>query len=162
MITERLDILTKVLSANTAIMDTEGNTLYGQTANDQSPSKLLLEPGFKERVLGGENVVFAGKIAEVNEELFLVAVPIKKDNKVIGSVVIYSPIASMKQHVNSILGIALIGALIGIVLATVLSIFVSRKMIRPLAKMEETARHITEGEFGRQIQVTSEDEVGRC
>lgn len=161
VINQRLDILTKVLSANTVIMDTDGNTLYGQTANDQSPSKLLLEPSFKERVLGGENIVFAGKIAEVNEELFLVAVPIKKENKVIGSVIIYSPIASMKQHVNSILGIALIGALIGIVLATVLSIVVSRKMIRPLARMEETARRITEGEFGRQIQVTSEDEVGR-
>ncbi|MCO5388822.1 MAG: HAMP domain-containing protein [Desulfosporosinus sp.] len=51
--------------------------------------------------------------------------------------------------------------MIGIVFATVLSMFVSRKMIRPLAKMEETACQITEGEFGRQIQVTSEDEVGR-
>ncbi|MCB8815279.1 sensor histidine kinase [Desulfosporosinus shakirovi] len=161
IINDRLDILTKVLSAKTTIMDTDGNTLYGQTSQDQSPSKLLLEPGFREQVLSGKNVVFAGKIAGVNEELFLVAVPLIKDNKVIGSVVIYSPIAGMKQHVNNILGITLIGALIGIVLATVLSIFVSRKMIRPLAKMEETARLITEGEIGRQIQVTSEDEVGR-
>ncbi|OLN31335.1 sensor histidine kinase [Desulfosporosinus metallidurans] len=93
--------------------------------------------------------------------MFLVAVPLKKGNQVIGSVVIYSAITGLNHHVNSFKGIALIGAIIGIVLATVLSIFVSRKMIRPLAKMEETARHITEGEFGRQIQVTSEDEVGR-
>ncbi len=106
-------------------------------------------------------VVFAGKVIGVNDEMFLVVVPIKKDNKVIGSVVIYSPIAGIKQHVNSILGIAFIGALIGIVLATVLSIFVSRKLIRPLIKMEETARHIADGEFGRQIEVSSKDEVGR-
>ncbi|HBV85504.1 MAG TPA: HAMP domain-containing histidine kinase [Desulfosporosinus sp.] len=161
VINDRLDILTKVLSAKTAIMDIDGNTLYGQTSQDQSPRKLLLEPGFKEQILAGKNVVFAGKIDEVHEEQFLVAVPLKKDTRVIGLVVIFSPIDAMKQHVNSILGITLIGALIGIVLATILSIFVSRKMIRPLARMEETARQITEGEFGRQIPVTSEDEVGR-
>ena len=161
VINDRLDILTKVLSAKTTIMDIDGNTLYGQTSQDQSPRKLLLEPGFKEQILAGKNVVFAGKIAGVNEEQFLVAVPLKKETRIIGLVVIFSPIDAVKQHVNSILGIALIGALIGIVLATILSIFVSRKMIRPLAKMEETARQITEGEFGRQIPVTSEDEVGR-
>jgi len=162
VIIERLNILTKVLSANTIILDTDGNILYGQTAaTEQSPRELLLEPGFKERVLNGENIVFAGKIAGVNEEIFLVAVPLKEDKTVIGSVVIYSTLKGLIHHVNSFKGIALIGALIGIVLATVLSIFVSRKMIRPLVRMEETARHIAEGEFGKQIQVTSDDEVGR-
>ncbi|WP_298200125.1 ATP-binding protein [Desulfosporosinus sp.] len=161
VITERLDILTKVLKANTLILDTDGNILYGQTTTEQSPGELLLEPRFMERVLNGENVVFAGKIAEVNEEIFLVAVPLKEDKTVIGSVVIYSNLKDLIHHVNSFKGIALIGALIGIVLATVLSIFVSRKMIRPLVRMEETARHIAEGEFGKQIQVASDDEVGR-
>ncbi|HBP66610.1 MAG TPA: HAMP domain-containing histidine kinase, partial [Desulfosporosinus sp.] len=161
VINEKLNILTKVLKANTAIVDTDGNTLYSQTANNQIPSQLLLEPGIKERVLGGENIVFAGKIAGVIEEMFLVAVPLRNGNQVIGSVVIYSPLAGMKQQVDSIKEIALIAALIGIVLATGLSIFVSRKLIRPLIKMEETARHIAEGEFGKQIEVSSGDEVGR-
>jgi len=160
-INERLAILSNVLSAKTAIMDTDGNILCGQSANDQSASSLFLEPGFKERILGGENVVFSGKITGINEEMFLVAVPLKKDKQIIGFVVIFSPLESMKHHVNNIWGIALIGTLIGIFLATALSMLVSRKMIRPLEKMEETARHIAEGEFGRQIQVTSEDEVGR-
>ncbi|WP_459929032.1 sensor histidine kinase [Desulfosporosinus burensis] len=160
-IDKRLEILAKVLSAKTAILDTDGNILYGQPANDQSPSNLLLEPGFKERVLGGENVVFSGKIRGISEEMFLVAVPLKKDKQIIGLVVIFSPLESMKHHVNNIWGIALIGTLIGIFLATVLSMLVSRKMIRPLEKMEETARRIAEGEFGRQIEVTSDDEVGR-
>ncbi len=71
VINERLDVLAKFLSANTAIMDTNGNILYGQTVKVQSPSNLLLEPGFKERVLCGDNVVFFGKVVGVNEELFL-------------------------------------------------------------------------------------------
>ena len=180
VINERLDSLDKVLSAHTAIIDKTGNILsgqvlsahtaiidsnrnilYGQTANDPTSNQIISEPSFKEKVLSDKKVLFAGKIDGVTEELFLVAVPIKKDNQVVGSVVIFSPLTGLKQHVNSILGIALIGALIGIVLATVLSIFVSRKLIRPLIKMQETARHIAGGEFGRQIEVSSEDEVGR-
>jgi signal transduction histidine kinase len=160
-INERLAILTQALSANTAILDLDGNILYGQSANDQLPRKFLLEPGFKERLFGGENVVFSGKITGINEEMFFVAIPLEKDNQVIALVVTYSPLASIKHHVNNIKESTLIGALIGIFLATMLSMLVSRKLIRPLAKMEETARHIAEGEFGRQIQVTSEDEVGR-
>jgi len=160
-IDKRLEILANVLSAKTAILDPDGNILYGQPANDQSSSSLLLEPGFKERVLRGENVVFFGKLRGIGEEMFLVAVPLKKDQQIIGLVVIFSSIESMKHHVNNIWGIALMGTLIGIFLATVLSMLVSRKMIRPLEKMEETARHIAEGEFGRQIEVTSDDEVGR-
>jgi len=179
-INERLDNLTKVLTAHTAIIDSPGNIsygqvlsahtaiintngeiLYGQTANDPSTNIMLLEPSFKEKILSDEKVVFAGKLTGSTEEMFLVAVPLKKDSQIIGSVVIYSPLTGLKQHINSILGIALIGALIGIALATVLSIFVSRKLIRPLIKMEQTARHIAEGEFGRQIEVSSKDEVGR-
>lgn len=159
VINERLQMLAKFLSANTAIMDTEGNILYGQ--RDQSLNQLVFEPSFKESILKGTNIVFAGQYEGVNQEIFLVAVPIKKDNQVTGYVVIFRPLAGMKQHVDSIREIALIGALIGIGLATVLSIIVSRKLIRPLIKMEETARQIAEGEFGRQIEVSSEDEVGR-
>ena len=151
----------QVLSAHTAIIDKNGTILYGETANDPTTNRIISEPSFKEKVLGDEKVVFAGKIDGIPEELFIVSVPIKPDNQVIGSVAIYSPLTGLKQHVNSILGIALIGALIGIALATVLSIFVSRKLIRPIIKMEETAHHIAEGEFGRQIEVSSEDEVGR-
>lgn len=157
----RLDALAKFLNADTAIMDIEGNILHGQTANNQPASNLVLEAGFKERLINGDNVVFFGEVPGVDQELFLVAVPIKRENKVMGSVVISTPLSGLKQHVDSIRGVALIGALIGIILATVLSMFVSRKLIRPLGKMEETARHIAEGEFGRQIEVTSEDEVGR-
>ena len=179
-INERLDDLTKVLkvhtaiidspgnisygqvmSAHTAIIDTNGKVLYGQAANDPSTNIMFLEPRLKEEILSDQKVVFAGKLTGGTEEMFLVAVPLKKENQIIGSVVIYSPLVGLTQHINSILGIALIGALIGIALATVLSIFVSRKLIRPLIIMEEKARHIVEGEYGRQIEVSSEDEVGR-
>jgi len=161
VINDRLEVLARLLSANTAIMDTNGNILYGQTANNQLPNKIILEETFKAKLLSDNNVIFAGKIAGVTEEMFLVAVPLKQDKNIIGSVVIISPLSQMKEHVDSIKVIVLFGALIGIFLATVLSILVSRKLIRPLARMEETARRIAEGEFGRQIEVTSEDEVGR-
>ena len=70
---------------------------------------MRLEPSFKEKILSDERVVFAGKLTEGTEEMFLVAVPLKKDNQIIGSIVIFSPLAGLKEHINSILAIALIG-----------------------------------------------------
>ena len=159
-INERFNILGKFLNADIAITDLAGEQLFGQPA-DQPQRQIFKEPGFKEKVLNGSNVVFTGKISGMPDEIFLVAVPLRSEKKILGSVIISSPLSTIKQHVNNILGIALIGAFIGIILATVLSMLISRSLIRPLVKMEETARQIAEGEFGRQIQVTSEDEVGR-
>ncbi|AGA68645.1 signal transduction histidine kinase [Desulfitobacterium dichloroeliminans LMG P-21439] len=159
-INERFRILGKFLNANISIANLDGELLYGQPLNEPL-ERILHEPGFKEKVSSGNNVVYSGKLPGVIDEIFLVVVPLKDQSKNLGSVVISSPLSTIKQHVNSILVIALIGAVIGIILATIISVFISRKLVRPLIKMEETAQYIAEGEYGRQIQVASEDEVGR-
>lgn len=161
VINQRLGILSKFLSANIAIADTNGTILHGENFKSSKQGKILLDQDFVKRVLGGTNVVFTGKTSGFNEEMFIVAVPLKRNNIIIGLVAISSSISNLKEHVNSILITALIGASIGIILATILSRLVSRTLIRPLVKMEESARSIAEGDFGKQIEVTSEDEIGR-
>ncbi|OLN30632.1 Osmosensitive K+ channel histidine kinase KdpD [Desulfosporosinus metallidurans] len=160
LINERFQILGKFLNADIAIVNLDGGQLLGQPISVPL-KRILLEPAFKGKILSGNNVVYSGKLPGVTDETFLVGVPLKGQNQVIGTVIISSPLSSIRQHVQSLLWIAFIGALIGIILATILSMFISRKLIRPLIKMEDTAKHIAEGDFGRQIEVTSEDEVGR-
>ncbi|MGE4273017.1 MAG: ATP-binding protein [Desulfitobacterium sp.] len=160
LINERFQILGQFLNADISIINLDAEVLYGQPIKEPL-QKVLQEPGFKRKVKNGNNVVYSGKLPGVTDEIFFVAVPLKGQNQIMGSVIISSPLSVIKQHVNSILVIALIGAVIGIFLATISSIFISRKLVRPLMKMEETAKSIADGEYGRQIQVTSEDEIGR-
>ena len=157
---ERLAVLSNFLDADILIMDSNGNKLYeGTTCVIQA--SLVTQSDFKKKVLGGSNVVFAGKVDGYSQDVFLAAVPIVKEGKISGAVAICSPLTSISQHINSMLLITLSGALLGIALATVISVFISRKLVRPLVKMEENAKHIAAGEFGRKIQVESEDEIGR-
>ncbi|MEA5024573.1 Adaptive-response sensory-kinase SasA [bioreactor metagenome] len=160
LLKERFQILGSFLNADIVIADLNGEHLAGQPIS-ASLMRILQEPGFKGKIASGNNVVYSGIFPGGEIEMFLVAVPLRIQEQVIGTVVICTPLSLIKQHVQSLLWIAFWGALLGIVLATILSMLISRKLIRPLVKMEETAKHIAEGDFGRQIEVTSEDEVGR-
>jgi len=95
-----------------------------------------------------------------NEEIFLAAVPIRKDGRILGAVIVNSPLPALNRQISGILSIAVIGALLGIFLATVLSVFISRKLTGPLVEMKKTAQAIAGGDFGRQLNVSSDDEVG--
>ncbi|WP_242833089.1 sensor histidine kinase [Desulfosporosinus acidiphilus] len=157
---ERLGILSNFLNADILIIDAGGNKVYeGNSCEIQS--SLFGQSAFKNKVLSGNNVVFAGRVNGYNQDVFLAAVPMIKDGKVAGAVAICSPLTAISQHINSMLLITLSGALLGIALATIISVFISRKLVRPLVKMEENAKLIASGEFRREIPVESEDEVGR-
>ncbi|BAE86411.1 sensor histidine kinase [Desulfitobacterium hafniense] len=160
LINERFQILASFLNADIVIANLEGEHLSGQPISPHL-KQILQEPGFKGKIASGNNVVYSGKFPGGEIEMFLVAVPLRIQEQVIGTVVICTPLSLIKKHVQSLLWIAFVGALLGIVLATILSMLISRKLIRPLVKMEETAKNIAEGDFGRQIEVASEDEVGR-
>lgn len=160
LLKERFQILGSFLNADIVIADLNGEHLAGQPIS-ASLKRILQEPGFKGKIASGNNVVYSGIFPGGEIEMFLVAVPLRVQEQILGTVVICTPLSLIKQHVHSLLWIAFWGALLGIILATILSMFISRKLIRPLVNMEETAKNIAEGDFGRQIEVASEDEVGR-
>ena len=161
IINERLFILSQFLAAEILIIDAKGKILYDQPSGSNKGSQILLEEGLLEKTLGGRNTVFAGKLTGEQEDIFLVSVPLKRAETIVGAVIINSPLSLLKKQINDTLAIAIVGALLGIFLATVLSVFISRRLTRPLVKMEEAARAIAGGDFGKQLSVTSEDEVGR-
>ncbi|MCL4439946.1 MAG: ATP-binding protein [Firmicutes bacterium] len=161
VISERLKLHSQFLGASIIITDMEGNHLYNQKAAGRPKAETILEHDFLQNIKEGRNIVFSGKLAGVDEDIFLVSVPLREKDQIKGSVIIYSPLSLLNQQIYKMFSIAVIGALIGIFLATILSIFISRKLAKPLVEMEEAARAIAGGDFGKQLDVSSEDEVGR-
>lgn len=162
VISERLRLHSRFLGASIIITDEKGNFLYNQHAEGRPQNETILENSFLQKTLAGKNVVITGKVAGIEEEVFLVSVPLmSKSGQINGSVIIYSPLLSLTQQVYKMYSIAALGTLLGIFLSTILSVFIFRKFTGPLAEMEKTARAIAGGDFGKQLEVTSEDEVGR-
>ncbi|AEF94481.1 integral membrane sensor signal transduction histidine kinase [Desulfotomaculum nigrificans CO-1-SRB] len=161
VIQERLQILSQFLGASISIMDKQGKMVYDQPASGQQATDIGVDPGLLEKVLSGRNTVFAGKLSGSEQDIFLASVPLRKDNQVIGAVVINSPLATIREQINRMLSFAVLGALLGIVLSTVLSMVIFLRFIKPLVEMDKAAKAIAEGDFGKQLQVNSDDEVGR-
>ena len=160
VISERLMLHSRFLGASIIIIDIKGNFLYNQQAVGRPQNEKISDQEFIKKLQEAHNVVFSGKLAGINEDIFIVSVPLREEGQIKGSVIIYSPLSLLKQQIYKMSGIAVVGTLIGIFLATVISIFVFRRLTRPLVKMEETAQAIAGGDFGRQLKVSSDDEVG--
>jgi len=161
IVQERLNILSKYLEATIIVYDNRKNiSMIGHPFNQNIESNILKRK-FLTTLWNGENIIFSGNINHQPPEVFLAGVPIKQDNRVIGAVVIYSPITPLKEHVNSISEIAIWTALLGILLVTIISIFIIQFLTKPLRIMENAAYSIAKGDYGKQVPIKSNDEVGR-
>jgi signal transduction histidine kinase len=156
-----LRILAQFLNATILIYDRDGDLTTAQKTQHEEHDHVILDKEFLARVLQGENIIHSGKVNNYPVDVFLVAVPVKDSNKITGAVVIYSPLAPLEQQIKSIREIAYWGALLGMGLATILSVFILKTMTRPLLKMEAVAHAIADGEFGKQVPVVTNDEVGK-
>nr|WP_207754914.1 HAMP domain-containing sensor histidine kinase [Desulforadius tongensis] len=161
VVNERIRILAQFLNATILIYNRNGDLTTAQKTQHEGHNHAILDKEFLAEVWQGKNILHTGRVNNYPTDVFLVAVPVKENNKITKAVVIYSPLAPLKQQIKSIRQISLWGALLGMGLATILSVFILKNMIKPLLKMEAVAHAIANGEFGKQVPVVTNDEVGK-
>lgn len=75
-------------------------------------------------------------------------------------VVAHQSEAEALQDVGRIAGLATLGTLGTLVLTTVLAVFVTQLLVRPITHLTETATKITGGDLNAQAPIETDDEVG--
>lgn len=65
---------------------------------------------------------------------------------------------NFRRAVNEVLAVAAVAALISAVLA---SVFVTRRIVRPIQAMQAASRRIAEGRYDERVQVVGEDELAQ-
>lgn len=111
-------------------------------------------------VLEGKIITARGKSNWLNTEVLYVAVPLLKNEQVVGMLLIYAPVPDITTRLKSLQGISIYTALGGMILATLLSLVLSRNLVRPLLEMNNVAKAMAEGKYGKKATVKSNDEVG--
>lgn len=76
-----------------------------------------------------------------------------------GQILIHTPIPGIQQLKSSILVIFLISFAIGAVIALIFVVFLSKKTLRPLKLIKNSARRVAAGEFTERIPVKGKDEI---
>ncbi len=112
------------------------------------------------RVMSGATVVYRGPSQIINTDVLSVAVPVKSRGAVTGSVIISAPLISYENRLADYQRMILNIGIGGIVLATLLSLLLSRSLSRPLIQMNTVARGLAAGDFSHKVEVKTEDEVG--
>ncbi|GAB6098612.1 HAMP domain-containing sensor histidine kinase [Halanaerocella petrolearia] len=112
--------------------------------------------------------VFRGKIISkrsfsryFEEPMLFTAVPIIFQNKVIGAVFVYSPLAGLLATLSDLAWLLLYAALIAIILAFIISYTLSKRFSRPLKRMKEIAVSMAHGNFSERVEINTDDEIGQ-
>lgn len=111
-------------------------------------------------VLQGKVVNYIGPYQFLDTNVLTVAVPVYKENDVAGMVVFSAPLGPLEERVVELQHITLFAGLVGILLATFLSLFFSRTVSRPLLNMNKSAQAMSTGDYSRRVEVKSGDEIG--
>ncbi len=95
------------------------------------------------------------------EDTLTMGVPVYLDtNNVVGAVLLHSPKTSMIESVENGILILITSLGLAIIVGTLLSVIISRMIVKPLKKINETALRISEGEYLAKTNVTCNDEIG--
>ncbi|WP_019153633.1 sensor histidine kinase [Robertmurraya massiliosenegalensis] len=100
------------------------------------------------------------KNPETNEEFFFVGRPLIVEGKFSGGIFVFSSIDKIHQLMHSIRNWIIVSIIGSIMLALFYTLFVSRKISKPLILMERATREIAKGNLTTQIKIKSNDEIG--
>ena len=88
------------------------------------------------------------------------AIPITENGHVVGVVRAAQPMALVEHVFGSIYPKIAAGGLLIAVLAALVSLYISRRITRPLVRMKQVAEHFTRGDFAHRLPVGATAEIG--
>lgn len=161
-----LDDMTKVLSAFSVRMGIDSyRDVYVLSGEDAKPICSLSGKNPGDSIEITENIIAAlsGQVGSETDEgadAMDFAVPVKTDGTVRYIVYVTDTKVEMYEVMKSILKNIFLALLIGLVIAVFLGFVLSKTLIAPLVRLENSASHMAKGNFTEKIKVSSNDEIG--
>jgi len=141
------------------VMITDGQTkvYYDSQASESYVGKMLLDSSITEVLLNNKNI--SSCYEKDGEMIAEAAVPIIKDQKTIGSVLVNSSCKDIEEIVNHVMWAIVLFGLLIIVFVFLLSVFVATLLTKPIAKLTAFIKNMPKEKF-QKCDITSKDEVG--
>ncbi len=89
------------------------------------------------------------------------AVPIKRDNHILGAVYLQASMEKMYSTIYRINNILLTATIIALTITAALSFVVSRTITRPIKEITNQTMGMIKGDFNQQVKVYGDDEIGK-
>jgi two-component system sensor histidine kinase ResE len=152
--------IAKQFNTHVVVVDRNGDVLPTLATFEESVPKELIQKANLPYILAGNKMVAVGRIPSTESfltspfqknDVFLVGVPYKKENKTIGAILLYQ--TKDQLSVSDIKHWIFYSALIGIALTTVFAFFLSTRITQPLIQMQKAAEKMAMGQFSTRVRV---------
>jgi signal transduction histidine kinase len=90
-----------------------------------------------------------------------VGVPILKDGRVAGALLLHDAVSGMSDAAAQGVNILLLSGAAALIVSTLLAVLLSFSFARPLNKMKVTALRLSDGKYDAKTGVTQKDEIGK-
>ncbi|SHF06495.1 MULTISPECIES: sensor histidine kinase [Caloramator] len=172
------DYLTRKISKDKMItqirlMDEMSNTrilivdkygfIYAYSSNEMKDfmGKQITDNEIQE-VLSGNVVIKSGGFKQIfSKPMLMVGMPIVVADQVQSAVFLHSPLYEVKNTLKTVYFVIWMAAFFAMFISAIIIYYFSEKiLIRPLNKINSTAKSIAKGEFDKRVDLESDDEIG--
>ncbi|WP_432661934.1 HAMP domain-containing sensor histidine kinase [Wukongibacter baidiensis] len=123
---------------------------FNKSLNIQSAT-LIDQPLILARI-DGSNII--------SRSFIIVGVPIKKDGKIIGNILLISPMERIEETVAILKKQLSVISFLSLLIGTIIALLFSKFLTVPILKITETSERIAEGDLNVDLDIDSEDELG--
>jgi two-component system phosphate regulon sensor histidine kinase PhoR len=96
----------------------------------------------------------------LGKDMMYVGIPLKVDSNIVGVLRTSVPLASIDEALKSIEMKIVVGGLLIALFAAILSLWVSRRISRPMEEIKKGAESFARGEFEKRLPVENPEEIG--
>lgn len=158
----QISVIDRLLHARVWVVDNYGYIVsYSGNEVGDLMGKQLSYREFEE-VKRGNIIVKTGSFKErFTSPMLTVAIPIFVNDQVQFSVFLHSPLDEIKKALEKVYFVIWMAAFFAIIISVfIVYYFSDRILIKPLEKINSTARSISKGEFDKRVDLASNDEIG--
>jgi len=153
-------ILSKEIATRITIIDKQGIVLGDSEEDPARMENHADRPEIKQALAGkaGTSLRYSNTL---KMDMMYLAIPIIENGQVIGVTRLSLPLTEVKTKIAYIHKMIFLGALLALFIALGIGLLVARMITKPLREMTGLAKDIASGDFSRQIDIHSNDEVGQ-
>lgn len=154
-----LNLADKNLGTEIWVIDSKGYVIAA-SANQKSHEGNIIHPSDIIQMQEGKVSVRQGKSRIYEETVLWVIIPVQSQEKVIGGVIVYSPIIGITQTMSKVSNLFIYSAIVSMMFSAAVIYLLSKYMTDPLLEMNRVVKLLAGGKLEERVWVRPGDEIG--
>lgn len=120
----------------------------------------LIGPTERQQLLAGNEVTKIGYEKRFERQIISVILPFTDQNRLEGIIYLYYPLAKISELAKEEVILLITGAVMFLIIAAFFVYQGTRRLLQPLANLQQAVNQMAAGDYQTRVEVTSKDELG--